>query len=324
MGYLPEKLLEKFGVQHYHLVGAHSAIKICKWTKESLLNGRSCYKNSFYGIRSWRCIQCSPMVSCNFACRFCWRTAPSDIGVKFDELTEPDWDSPEFLADELMKEQARIVSGYKGNSKTNLERWAEAKKPAHVALSLIGEITAYPYLSELIDEFRKRKMSTFLVSNGSNPEKLERIKLPTQLYVSIYGPDESTYRKTARPMIRNYWKRVNETLELFPSLKTRKVIRLTLVKGLNLIKPEGYAKLILKAMPDYVEPKAFMFVGGARFDNRMLNLSDMPSHSEIKKFSEKLADETGYIISDGREDSRVVLLSRDENAERDRFIFTNE
>jgi tRNA wybutosine-synthesizing protein 1 len=324
LAYLPEKLLKKLSGQHYHLIGEHSAIKICKWTKESLLNGRSCYKNSFYGIRSWRCIQCSPMLGCNFACRFCWRTAPSDIGVNFNELEVPKWDSPEFLADAFIKEQVRIVSGYKGNSKTNLRRWSEAGKPAHVALSLVGEITAYPYLSELLEEFHKREMSTFLVTNGSYPDKLEKITPPTQLYLSVYGPDEATYKRASRPMIKDAWKRVNKTLELFPSLKTRKVIRLTLVKGLNFIEPENYAKLILKAMPHYVEPKAFMFVGGTRFESRNLNLLDMPTHEEIKKFSERLADETGYVISDEREDSRVVLLSRDKNAEKERFIFKNE
>jgi tRNA wybutosine-synthesizing protein 1 len=324
MAYLPEKLAKRLGDQHYHLIGEHSAVKICKWTKESLLNERSCYKNTFYGIRSWRCIQCSPIVSCNFACRFCWRTAPADIGVKFDELSTPKWDSPEFLADAFIKEQIRIVSGYKGNSKTNLKRWSESQKPLHVALSLVGEITTYPFLSELIEGFHKRKMSTFLVTNGSYPEKLEKITPPTQLYISVYGPDEATYKKAARPMVKDAWKRVNETLELFPSIKTRKVIRLTLVKGLNFIEPENYAKLILKAMPDYVEPKAFMFVGGTRFDSRKLNLSDMPTHGEIREFSEKLVDETGYILSDEREDSRVVLLSRDKNAEKERFLFKNE
>jgi tRNA wybutosine-synthesizing protein 1 len=167
-------------------------------------------------------------------------------------------------------------------------------------------------------------MSTFLVTNGSYPDKLEKITPPTQLYLSVYGPDEATYKRAARPMIKDAWKRVNKTLELFPSIKTRKVIRLTLAKGLNFIEPENYAKLILKAMPHYVEPKAFMFVGGTRFESRNLNLSDMPTHEEIKKFSERLADETGYIVSDEREDSRVVLLSRDKNAEKERFIFKNE
>jgi tRNA wybutosine-synthesizing protein 1 len=51
-----------------------------------------------------------------------------------------------------------------------------------------------------------------------------------------------------------------------------------------------------------------------------LELGDMPSHEEIRKFAKKLSDETGYIISDERTDSRVVLLCRDKDAERRRCI----
>jgi len=319
-GYLPEALSTQLRKQQYHLVGGHSAVKRCKWLRESILGKRTCYKNTFYGIQSWRCVQCSTMVSCNLACRFCWRISPEDVGIAWDEMSMPKWDAPELLVEGFLNEQRRIVSGYKGNPKVDMKRWEEANKPAHVAISLIGEVTLYPYLSELIGQFHRKEMSTFVVTNGTLPEKIESLEtLPTQLYMSLEAPDEETYGKTCRPKMKGAWEGVNRTLELFPSLKTRKVLRLTLVGRLNMLNAEGYARLILKAEPDYVEPKSFVFVGGARY-NRGLELGDMPTHEEIRKFARELAEETGYIISDERADSRVVLLCRDKEAERKRFL----
>jgi len=92
-----------------------------------------------------------------------------------------------------------------------------------------------------------------------------------------------------------------------PSFKCRKVIRLTLVKGLNLKDAPGYAKLIEKAESDFVEAKAYMHVGFAR---ARLTMENMPSHQEIKAFAEELARETGYFISDESEQSRVLLLKK--------------
>jgi len=320
MSYLPDTLSMQLRKQHYHLVGKHSAVKACKWLRESILGRRTCYKNTFYGIDSWRCVQCSPVIGCDLCCRFCWRISPEDIGIKWDEMSEPVWDEPELLVEGFLKEQRRIVSGYKGNQKADRKRWEEANRPAHVAISLIGEITMYPFLSELIDRFHGVGMSTFVVTNGTLPEKIENLStLPTQLYMSLEAPDEETYRKTCRPKIKTAWDGVNRTLELFPSIKTRKVLRLTLVGGLNMVNPGGYAKLILKAEPDYVEPKSFVFVGGSRY-NRGLELGDMPKHEEIREFAGKLSKETGYMVSDERADSRVVLLCKDREAEKKRFI----
>lgn len=42
--------------QQYGVVGRHSAVKVCEWTKKSLVTGNSCYKQKFYGIQSHRCL----------------------------------------------------------------------------------------------------------------------------------------------------------------------------------------------------------------------------------------------------------------------------
>ena len=43
--------------QGYKIIGTHSGVKLCRWTK-SMLRGRGgCYKHTFYGIDSHRWIQ---------------------------------------------------------------------------------------------------------------------------------------------------------------------------------------------------------------------------------------------------------------------------
>jgi tRNA wybutosine-synthesizing protein 1 len=91
------------------------------------------------------------------------------------------------------------------------------------------------------------------------------------------------------------------------SFNCRTAIRLTLVKGLNLKDPEKYAKLILKAEPDFIEPKAFFHVGEAQ---ERLPREAMPSLEEIKQFAEKLSEFTGYEIKDVDLASRVALLTK--------------
>jgi len=68
-----------------------------------------------------------------------------------------------------------------------------------------------------------------------------------------------------------------------------------------------YAKIIGRASPDFVEPKAFMHVGFATY---RLNYGNMPSHGEVKTFGKELADALGYNVLDECTTSRVVLLSR--------------
>ena len=50
--------------QGYSIVGSHSAVKICRWTKSALRGRGSCYKFSFYGINSHQCMETTPSLSC--------------------------------------------------------------------------------------------------------------------------------------------------------------------------------------------------------------------------------------------------------------------
>ena len=65
---LLRKSLEKQG---YKLIGSHSGVKLCRWTK-SMLRGRGgCYKHTFYGIESHRCMEATPSLACKSYCRLC-------------------------------------------------------------------------------------------------------------------------------------------------------------------------------------------------------------------------------------------------------------
>lgn len=306
---VPSKLLQALKKQKYHIVGKHSAVKRCKWLYEALVHDRACYKQKFYGIKSHQCIQMSPaLFYCTQQCLFCWRAQSGDLQIKWDEMKLPVWDSPEEIVQGSLKAQAKILSGYKGNTNTRLQKLAEALSPRHVAISLTGEPTLYEPLGELIHTFHKKGFTTFLVSNGTMPAKLADLnEEPTQLYISVCAPNEKVFKHVCRPHFADAWTKLNETLSLLRSFRCPTVIRMTLVKGLNMFAIDEYAELIKKTDPTYIEAKAFMHIG---FSNLRLSYSHMPAHKDICRFAELLAEKTGYKIIDESVESRVVLLSK--------------
>ena len=306
---IPPSLLQALKKHKYHLVGKHSAVKRCKWLYESIIHNRACYKQKFYGIKSHQCIQMSPsLYYCTQQCLFCWRAQSGDLQIKWDEMKLPNWDTPEEIVQGSLKAQAKILSGYNGNSKTNWQKLTEALTPRHVAISLTGEPTLYGHIGELIRAFHNRGFTTFLVSNGTVPSKLAELsEEPTQLYVSVCAPNEAVFKRVCHPQVPNAWARLNETLNLLPSFRCPTVIRMTLVKGCNMEFADGYAELVERANPTYIEAKAYMHVG---FSILRLDYGRMPQHREIRDFAERLAERTGYSILDESVESRVVLLSK--------------
>ena len=309
MSLVPPPLIEALKKHRYHIVGGHSAVKRCRWLYETLIHDRPCYKQKFYGIKTHQCIQMTPsLFYCTQQCLFCWRAQSGDLQISWEETKLPKWDSPEEIVEGSIKAQLDILSGYKGNPKTNPQKFKEAIRPKHAAISLTGEPTLYEPIGELIQAFHKRGFTTFLVSNGTVPSALARLSQePTQLYISVCAPNKETYKRVCRPIIQNAWEKLNETLELLSSFSCPTVIRITAVRGLNMEEIKDYAKLIEKAGPTYVEPKAYMHVG---FSRLRLGYESMPSHREIRDFALQLARETSYSIVDESEESRVVLLSR--------------
>jgi tRNA wybutosine-synthesizing protein 1 len=300
------RVLEK---QHYSIVGKHSAIQICRWTKKSLLDSGACYKEQFYGIKSHECCQMSPAVMwCQNQCQHCWRAIELNLGLKIKKF-----DKPKKIIESCIIAQKKMLSGFKGNSRVNMKKWREAQNPSQFAISLSGEPTLYQELAELINELRKQGKTSFLVTNGLLPEKILELKrkkaLPTQLYVSLNYWNEKLFRKITKNKARNSWKKLNETLSLLSDLPTRRVIRMTLVRDLNMKNEKEYAKMIKKSNADFIEVKGYMSVGFAR---KRLGYERMPTHSEIKNFSEKLLKFLPeYKFLDEKIESRVVLLGKD-------------
>jgi tRNA wybutosine-synthesizing protein 1 len=290
--------------QGYRLTGRHSAVKTCYWTREALTHGRDCYKGRFYGIESHRCVQMSPAIdSCNLTCRFCWRNQ----GWENDE-TMVEYDDPETLLDRSIDAQRQILSGFKGDPSVPLARWEEAQRPRHVAISLTGEPTLYPRLNRFLALCHERDITTFLVTNGTHPEALRALDpLPTQLYVSVTAPNAEIFRRLTLPAQSDAWERLVESLEVVRGLRTRRVVRHTLVRGWNLGWEDRYAELDTIARPDFIEPKGYVYMGRSR---RRLGTEHVPSHDAIGRFARRLAERTGYRVLDESPDSKVFLLGR--------------
>jgi len=290
---------------HYEVVGNHSAVQICMWAKESLLDKDVCYKEKFYGIKSHRCCQMTPCLNCDQRCLFCWR--PWEIASTPIEK----WDDPKTIVDGCIAAQRKKLSGFGGNSKVNKEKFEEAQNPLSFALSLSGEITLYPHLSELIKELRRRNIVTFLVTNGQHPEVLAKLSkedaLPTQLYVSVDAPTKEIYEKLDQPLNKDGWERLEKTLALLPDLDCRKVLRLTLIRDWNMV--GKWSDLIRLAGDVMVECKSYMHIGYSR---KRLKKENMPLHTEIREFSTELAKELKWKVLDEQVRSRVVLLAKED------------
>ncbi|MFT4964759.1 MAG: tRNA wybutosine-synthesizing protein 1 [Halobacteriales archaeon] len=288
----------------YHNVD-HTAVQACGWTKNALRGEGRCYKHHFYGIRSHRCIQMTPVVRCNERCVFCWR----DHSGHAYELDDVEWDDPEAVVDASLDLQQKILSGFGGNEEVPRERFEEAMEPRHVAISLDGEPTLYPYLPELVEAYHDRGITTFLVSNGTRPDVL-RDTDPTQLYVSVDAHDKETYEAVVRPKDDDAWDRLRETMDVLAGKdRTRTVIRTTCIAGENMADPAEYAEFYRRAAPDFVELKAYMHVGHSR--NR-LDRDAMPEHEDVVAFAEDVRK--GLPEHDVLKDvpaSRVALLARE-------------
>jgi tRNA wybutosine-synthesizing protein 1 len=218
-----------------------------------------------------------------------------------------EWDDPEGIVEKSVQAQRVLLSGYFGlPERVPAKKLKEALEPRNVAISLAGEPTMYPRLSELIGLYKERGMTTFLVTNGTNPDVLETMELPWNLYLTLAAPDEAVYRRVCHPQIDG-WSQIMRTVDLFSELATQRVIRLTLVKGMNMVGAEKYGEMIERASPDFVEAKAYMYVGFSRYRMAMEN---MPSFEDIEEFSKEISQYCSYRISDFQRASRVVLLKK--------------
>lgn len=301
---IPESDIQRLEAMGYRFIGKHkhSAIKTCTWTRKAMTGEGTCYKQKFYGIKTHRCLQMSPAVQfCKHRCRFCWRDT---------SITTPEWkgpaDGPDEIIEGCLEAHRELLTGFGGNEKADPLLLKEALKPNQVAISLAGEPTEYPKISQMIEAFKERGFTVFLVTNGTNPQVIENMAEPTNLYVTLPAPDKEVYEKTCSPLIDS-WEKIMESLNLLKNFSCKTVVRLTLVRGLNMVNPEGYARIVEKYEPDFLEVKSFMSVG---FSRERLPYGVMPLHPEIMEFARKIEENCGYRIADESKPSRIALMKK--------------
>jgi len=298
---LQKKILTRQG---YRLVGNHSAVKICEWTKKSLRGDGVCYKNTFYGIRSHQCLQMTTSMFCASRCKFCWRGQKAPVGKEWYGPI----DSPEHIINHSIEEHLKLLAGFKSNKKATDNKKEELRDVRHVALSLTGEPITYPLINEILEAFHKRRISTFLVTNAQFPNELEKIKHVTQLYLSIDAPTKEKLKEIDRPLFNDYWERMNKCLDILSTRKYRTCIRLSMIQNENMDSFEEYAKLIRRGSPDFVELKSYMWVGESQ---KFYKVENMPYIEDMKEFTKKLLEflpEYEYLSR--HEPSRAILLGK--------------
>ncbi len=304
-------------------VADHSTVELCHWTKKSFKNEGDCYKMKFYGITTHRCMEFSPAgMYCENRCVYCWRPMEFYNAMKMpiDKVAEP-----EMIVTKLMEERRKLIMGHYGDPRQDKKKLDESLLPSHYAISLSGEPTMYPQLPELIKYLKTlpETKSIFLVTNGQEPDMLQRLEdedaLPTQLYLSTNAPNEEIFQLVNKPKYKNAWQRWNTSLEMLSKMNTRTVLRITLIRDYNCkddMIPK-FAEMVKRSNVHFIEAKSYMHVG--RSTNR-LEHSNMLEMSEVRHFAFELVKASKiFSVMDESMISRIVVL---QNQQRfiDRWI----
>jgi tRNA wybutosine-synthesizing protein 1 len=273
--------------QGYTIIGSHSGVKICRWTKSALRGRGSCYKNSFYGIKSHLCMETTPSLSCSNKCVFCWRHGTNPVSTTWRWQV----DDPEMIFKGAKEGHYKKIKMMRGVPGVRAERFEEAMKIRHCALSLVGEPIFYPRINEFVGLLHGDRISSFLVCNAQHPDQLRSLRRVTQLYVSIDASNKDSLRKIDRPLHRDFWERFQNCLDILRDKRfvQRTVFRLTLVKGFNVEdEVEGYADLVQKGLPCFVEIKGVTYCGTSSSAGAGLTMQNVPFYEEVVTFVEAL------------------------------------
>ena len=296
----------KYGVYN------HSAVELCHWTKKSFAGQGNCYKHKFYGISTHRCMEMTPTVmNCENRCVYCWR--PTEF---YDTLEMPRElvDEPDVIVEHLIEERKKLINGFYGNAKNDKKKLDESLLPTHYAISLSGEPTMYPKLPQLIKYLKtlKATKSIFLVTNGQEPEMLQRLAdenaLPTQLYLSTNASNRKMFYRINRPRHKDAWERWWKSLHFLSTANTRTVLRMTMVGGYNenIEFVNEFAEMMSHGNSHFIELKSYMHIG---MSTARLKKDSMVEMSEIRSFSRDLCNKMPrFSIMDESEISRIVVL----------------
>jgi len=307
------KALTKEG---YKIIGTHSAVKLCRWTKHQLRGRGGCYKHTFYGITSYQCMEATPSLACANKCVFCWRHHKNPVGREWRWKEDP----PDMIVEAAIEEHRGMIKQMRGVPGVQEQRFKEAFNVRHCALSLVGEPIMYPRINELVGELHNRKISTFLVTNAQFPEAMKTLHPVTQLYVSVDAATKDALKEVDRPLFKNFWERLIGSLDTLRDKGQRTTYRLTLVKEWNMMQNEldDYAKLVERGQPDLIEIKAVTYCG--KSDGSNLTMKNVPWHHEVRSFAEALCKRTGGLYGTACEHvhSCCTLLAR-----KDIFLDSN-
>lgn len=307
--------LEKQG---YKIIGSHSGVKICRWTKSQLRGRGGCYKHSFYGIESHRCMEATPSLACANKCVFCWRHHTNPVGKSW----QWEMDDPLDIVNSAIDLHKKMIKQMKGVPGVTQEKLEEGLSPRHCALSLVGEPIMYPEINTLVDELHRRRISTFLVTNAQFPDKIKSLKPVTQLYVSVDAATKDSLKAIDRPLFGDFWERFIDSLKALNDKQQRTVYRLTLVKGWNTEDIDAYSNLFSLGKPDFVEIKGVTYCGSS--NTSKLTMENVPWHSDVKSFSEALAAKSQgeYEVACEHVHSCCVLLAKTDKFRVDGQWFT--
>ncbi|CAG0887801.1 unnamed protein product [Darwinula stevensoni] len=334
-------LREALTKQGYRLVGTHSGVKMCRWTK-SMLRGRGgCYKHAFYGIESHRCMEATPSLACANKCVFCWRHHSNPVGTEWRWKT----DDPEDILRDALQHHYGLIRQFKGVPGVKADRMEEGLAAKHCALSLVGEPIMYPHIDAFLRLLHRRRISSFLVTNAQFPQpmrprtekdeltlllsvKMESRELSpvTQLYVSVDAATKERLKGIDRPLFGDFWERFLECLEVLKDKGQRTVYRLTLVKGWNDEEVEAYAQLVDLGSPDFIEVKGVTYCGTSKNATGGLTMERVPWHEEVVRFVEALQRhlDEDYDFACEHEHSNCVLLAHRKVELRGKFRVNGE
>lgn len=296
--------------QGYKILGSHSGVKLCRWTK-SMMRGRGgCYKHTFYGISSFQCMEMTPSLACANKCVFCWRHHKNPVGTSWRWKV----DEPDMLIEMATENHRQMVKQLRGVPGVDPERFKEASRIRHCALSLVGEPIIYPYINEFIGLLHEREISSFLVTNAQFPEEMSKLPPITQMYISVDASTKASLKAVDRPLFSDFWERFLDSIDQLAKKGQRTVFRLTLIKEWNMDEISNYADLILRGTPGFVEIKGVTYCGSS--DASPLRMSNVPFHDEVVKFTQMICEEvnkkygsTLYEIACEHEHSCCVLMA---------------
>uniref|UniRef100_A0A0G4IAT1 tRNA 4-demethylwyosine synthase (AdoMet-dependent) n=1 Tax=Chromera velia CCMP2878 TaxID=1169474 RepID=A0A0G4IAT1_9ALVE len=311
-----ERHRQQLTKEGYKLIGSHSAVKLCRWTKHHLRGRGGCYKHSFYGIASLSCMEATPSLACANKCVFCWRHHKNPVGREWRWQMDP----ADQIVREALDKHAAMIKMLKGVPGVTPERFEAAQKVKHCALSLVGEPIMYPQINELISELHKEQISSFLVTNAQFPEAIENLRPVTQLYVSVDAPTAESLKAVDRPLFSDFWERFVRCLRALKEKRQRTVYRLTLVKQYNMSENgedaeelRRYASLVKEGYPDLIEVKAVTFCGTSKGSD--LTMKNVPWHEEVLNFCNSLVSidadlQSEYEVACEHKHSCCVLIAK--------------